>query len=85
MYTTYTVNTSNTMKTETFIRCMAFFGYDPGSIKSTALYLVMVEGKTQTEASRSTGYSPSQLSAVYKRVRRDLARVRDLTGVDLCA
>lgn len=75
----------DTMNIESFDRAMVFFGYQPGDQKHTALRLMLVDGLSQADASRITGYSQSQLSTVCKRVRTGLQRVKDLTGVDLCA
>lgn len=73
------------MKQETFNRCMDYFGYPPGDKKHIALYLVMVEKRSQREASQLSGYAASHLSTVYKRVRTGLSRVKALTGVDFQA
>lgn len=73
------------MKHTTFERLMEFCGYSPDDRKFEALRLVMVEGRTQHSAARATDYSPTQLNAVYSRVRRELARVEKLIGGPLDA
>lgn len=73
------------MQNETFQRFADYLGYGPGDRKRLALYMVLVDGASQTEASRATGYRQPQLSALMTRARRELARIKDLTGVDLCA
>ena len=73
------------MSPTNFERLMVFFGYPADDQKHKTLQLVLCEGVTQAEACRRTGYNPSQFSPVYKRVRRDIQRVKDLTGVDVCA
>lgn len=68
------------MNATTFARLMDFCGYGPEDKKHTALFLVMCQGLSQRKASEATGYSLSQLNAVYSRVRRELARVEKLIG-----
>lgn len=73
------------MKLDTFERLMDFCGYGQHDVKFKALRLVMVDGTTQHAAARATDYSPTQLNAVYSRVRRELARVEKLIGGPLDA
>lgn len=68
------------MNEQTFNRVMEFCGYFEPGLKRDALYLVMVEGRSQRYASMTTGYGTGQLNAVYSRVRRELKRVETLIG-----
>lgn len=71
------------MNQHQFNKAMEFLGYQPGDKKHAALQLVLVGGLSQAAASKLTGYSTPQLSTVIRRVRRELQRVTDLTGVTL--